>query len=113
MSASGDPHITSIWGCSFDADTTKEEAVLMKCGEDELKVHYNEHWKHHIFKVSTVIGGVHNEYDWRYLKHSQQKTICGNSVEFHRYYSGINVRVLSMRNYAIEGLFNDSSCLEE
>ena len=84
----------------------------MKCGKDELRVHYSERWNYHIWMVSTVVEGVGDEYHWSYLKHAQHKTICGNVVEFHRYYSGINVRVVTMTNWKVEGLFNDSRCLD-
>ena len=113
LSASGDPHITSIWGCSFDADKNTDHAVLMSCGSDELKVFYNEKWSNHICRVTTIIDGKHDRYHHDTLKHAQIKTICGNVVGFHRYYAGITVKVMKMTNYDIGGLFNDSRCLSD
>ena len=55
--------------------------------------------------------GKEERYNWNYLKHSQKKTICGNVIEFHRYYSGINVRLVELENRNVSGLFNDSRCL--
>ena len=94
VEAVGDPHITSQWGCGFDADKTKTEALLMRCDSDELRIRYSSRWKYHIYEVDTVINGQRDVYRWNYLKHSQRKVICGNEIEFHRYYAGINVLVL-------------------
>ena len=112
LAAAGDPHITSIWGCAFDADKNKTEAVLMKCETGELRVRYNEDWDYHIYQVVTIIDGKHDKYHHGALKHPQKKTICGNDIEFHRYYAGINLKVTNLRNFEIGGLFNDSRCVE-
>ena len=112
VEAIGDPHITSMWGCSFEADKTKTEAVLMKCEKDELRIRDNEDWSYHIYQVVTIIDGRKDRYHHETLKHGQVKTICRNKIEFHRYYLGINLRIVEMRNHNVSGLFNDSRCLE-
>ena len=111
MSAVGDPHITSIWGCRFEADKKKTEEVLMSCDKDELKIRYSKSWSYHIFEVETKIDDVVTVYHHSYLKHAQRKRICGNTIEFHRYFSGINVRVVELQNDKISGLFNNSRCV--
>ena len=111
MSAVGDPHITSIWGCRFEADKKKTEEVLMSCDKDELKIRYSKSWSYHIFEVETKIDDVVTVYHHSYLKHAQRKSICGNTIEFHRYFAGINVRVVELQNDQISGLFNESRCL--
>ena len=95
----------------MEADKTKTEATLMSCEEDELVVEYNEEWDYHIFQVRTKIGETREHYHHKALRNAQVKTICGNTVEFHRYYLGINVRVVELKNHDIGGLFNDSRCL--
>ena len=110
-SAIGDPHITSMWGCQFEADESDGEALLMSCEQDSLSVRFSESWDNHIYEVLTTIDGKSDVYRWNYLKHEQFKTICGNEVRFHRYYSGINLKVVNMRNHDISGLFNDSRCI--
>ena len=85
--------------------------MLMSCEKDELRIEYNEEWNYHIFRVLTLIDGKHDRYHHETLKHAQRKTICGNEIEFHRYHAGINVRVLSLKNHNIGGLFNDSRCM--
>ena len=84
----------------------------MRCDSDELRIRYSGRRKYHIYEVDTMINGQRDLYRWNYLKHSQRKVICGNEIEFHRYYAGINVRVLHWNNREIKGLFNDSRCLE-
>ena len=111
MSLSPNTHITSIWGCEFEASRDESRVTLMECKEDALEIEYNARWKYHIFSVHTKIGDRVNTYAYHYLKHAQRKTICGNEIEFHRYYAGINVRLVTLRNRDISGLFNESSCL--
>lgn len=111
ITASGDPHINSLWGCSFDASRNETEAVLMSCEGGELRIRYDKDWDFHIYQVLTVIDGVRDRYHHKFLKHPQTKTICGNVVQFHRYHAGINIKVLSMKNHAIGGLFNDTRCI--
>ena len=111
VSAIGDPHIMSVWGCGFEADKNMTEAVLMKCKDDELRVRYGAEYGYRIYQVFTTIGGRHDRYHRETLKHGQTKEICGNTVEFHRYHAGINVRVTHLRNVHISGLFNRSNCL--
>ena len=100
-----------MWGCDFEANRNETEAVLMKCDDGELIIRYNADWDFHIYQIVTEIEGKRDRYHKQTLKHAQKKTICGNDVEFHRYYLGINVRVVHMRNYNITGLFSDSRCL--
>ena len=83
----------------------------MRCEKDELRIRYSAKWKYHVFEVVTVIDGVQDVYHHSYLKHAQEKVICGNRVEFHRYFSGINLKVTDVRNPHFDGLFNDSRCL--
>ena len=111
VSAIGDPHVTSLWGCTFEADKSKTKTTLISCESEELTIVYNKKWNYHIYQVRIKIRGKVDVYDWRYLKHSQRKEVCGNVIEFHRYFAGINVKVLSLRNHNIGGLFNDSRCL--
>ena len=99
-------------GCEFEADKNSTEAVLMSCADGELRIRYNEGWKWHIYQVETVIKGKRDHYHQHALKHPQTKTICGNTIEFHRYHAGINLKVTDLRNPKIDGLFADSRCAE-
>ena len=110
-SAIGDPHITSIWGCTFEAEKTSSEAVLMSCESAQLKIRYNARWNYHVYEVVVMRHGQEERFHWNYLKHGQKKEICGNAVEFHRYFAGINVRLVQLQNRDISGLFNDTRCL--
>ena len=112
MAAVGDPHISSLWGCEFDADKSVTEAVLMKCADQELKIRYSQAWSYHIFEVVIIRDGQEDVYHRDYLKHAQHKVVCGNSIEFHRYIAGINLRVTTLQNHHIDGLFNDSRCIK-
>ena len=58
-----------------------------------------------------MVGGVGDVYRHSYLKHEQEKVICGNTVRFHRYFAGINVKITHLRNPHFHGLFNDSRCV--
>ena len=113
MEAVGDPHVTSIWGCRFEADKNQTQVTLMSCEDDELQIEYNEEWDYHIFRVWTTVGGKRERYHKKALKHAQVKRICGNTVEFHRYHLGINVRGVELSNREIGGLFNDSRCVQD
>ena len=101
----------SIWGCAFDADKNATEATLMKCETGELRVRYNADWDYHIYQVVTVIDGKHDRYHHETLKHPQTKEICGNTVQFHRYHAGINLKMTKLHNTKISGLFADSRCV--
>ena len=100
-----------MWGCAFEADRSKTEVVLMKCDHDELRIRYNDAWKNHIYQVVTIIDGKPDRYHHDTLKHPQKKEICGNTVQFHRYHAGINLKVTNVKNVHFEGLFNDSRCV--
>ena len=83
----------------------------MSCADGELKIRYDEKWDYHIYQVKTRIGDKHDRYHVETLKHGQEKEICGNTIEFHRYTLGINIHVKHLRNHEIGGLFNDSRCM--
>ena len=57
-SASGDPHITSVFGCKIDAPMyldarDDQESVLMDCGNEKLSIHYKRSWSQHITQVDV------------------------------------------------------------
>ena len=83
----------------------------MKCEDGQLSIKYDESWNWRVYQVNTMMKGIRDRYRHDYLKHPQRKHICGNLVEFHRYYAGINVKIEDLENYHFGGLFNDSSCV--
>ena len=112
--AIGDPHVTSIYGCESDApviiDGDEKEIELMKCENESLSVVYRKSWKNHITRVNIQRGKQREKFEWRILTHPQSKEVCGNTVEFHRYISGINLRVKEVGNHNITGMLADKSC---
>lgn len=110
--AVGDPHITSIYGCKSEASLNQTSVVLMECEAAKLLAEYNEEWGYHIHTVE--VWHNHNKdrrrYPWKRLKHPKELNVCGNTVEFHRYHLGINLRILHISNTNITGMFSDRSC---
>lgn len=115
--AVGDPHIMSIWGCKSEAPLNQTDAVLMHCDSGEyesspesLSIQYNEEWGNHIHTVEVRSGQEHMKFPWKYLKYPKTKTVCGNTIEFHRYYAGVNLRSVRIANRNFTGLMADKSC---
>lgn len=111
-SAIGDPHITSIFGCHVEAPFNQTSAILMECEDEKLSVLYNEEWGNHIHTVSILSKTHQDNYLWKMMKQPKIRTVCGNTIEFHRYIAGINLRMLSITNqHNVTGMFADKSCL--
>lgn len=114
-SALGDPHITSVYGCEFDAfvDPEKEinSAVLMECENEKVTIHYRTSWGGRISHVSLLRNGKYDEFEWKFLKHGQNTKVCGNIINFHRYFLGIQFRLTELHNKEFTGLLADKRCL--
>ena len=127
----GDPHIRSIYGCIIDAPVAMSvsvlgeggnytvpeelevsEATVMECGEEKIVIYYRKSWGKRISRVDIVRdGGRRKErFEWKTLRNQQFKKVCGNLVQFHRYFKGISLSIEELGNRHFSGLLSDKSC---
>jgi len=88
-------------------------AILMECENEKVTIHYKKSWKEHISQVDIYRKDHKKTIPWGTLRHAHTTTVCGNTIEFHRYALGINLRMKSVDNFNFTGMFADKSCLSQ
>ena len=103
------PSFTQSQCESFCTDQTNPNCIGYSWYETDNG--YRLSWNEHITGVDIQRKRKHEKFEQGALQNGQTTTVCNNTIEFHRYYAGINLRIKSIGNSDFTGLFADQSCL--